>query len=366
MAQPASGWKPDFVDQELGVHIGLRHEDYLKDSGHGYGSIVDLLVNPVEWWDASPWNPLRKAEGPRKAFQFGEAAHVFFLEGEKVYNRFYGIEPSPRTHPDHLYGAEALRDACRENQLSTTGTMEDTSARLEAIGIPTMIGAWKRFRESGKKPVPADIDDRIRMVHRMAMRTPEDMHLADGELLTLKDALRGGLSEVSIFWIDEDGVRHRARLDYLKPNVSIDLKTITEWKRADFRKSLLEECILRGYVIQGVHYDEARRQLRKAVAEGRIFGGNKKQRALLERIARAEEWGWVWIFAKMEGAPQVKGIVLDKLGGQYKKAERQRNTAIANFVYFRSLYGMDAHWFDREVVWEPAEDDWPTFSVLPE
>lgn len=366
MAMPVAGWQPDFEDHALGVHINLRHESYLRDAGLGYGAIKDNLASPIEWWDASAWNPNRPPEPNKRAFEVGEAAHVHFLMGPKAYNAAYGIWPTKETHPDYAESVLELQERCAAAKIDEGGTRAEMARRLAKAGAgdKVMILEREAFIASGKKPIDYATDMRIRILHRMAMRSAQELHLADGECLTLEDALKGGLAELSVFWIDEAGVRQRARFDYIKPNVTIDLKTITEWRATDFRTSLLAEAIMRGYVIQAVHYDVAREELRKAVAEGRVFGGNKTQRKLLERIAAADAWGWTWIFAKMDGAPQVKGIVLPKNSGQYEKAVRQRTEALMNFVYYRDFFGMTTPWFDTEVVWEPAEDDWPPFSVI--
>lgn len=366
MAAQNSGWKPDFIEHELGVHITLRHEAYLKDPGLGYSSVKDILINPVEWWEQSAWNPLRKPEGDKKAFRYGEAAHVHFLDGPKAYDKIYGVEPSPEFFPRHLAGGEQLRQACRDLGLSASGTLPELERRLKAADpeIQLFSDEVARWRASGRRPVPFDVDAQIRRLYRMSQLTAQDLNLGHGEIMTLEDAIKGGLFEVSVFWEDDSGVRHRARFDYLKPNASLDLKTITDWKKPDFRRSLLSEVILRGYVIQAAHYDVARQELRRAVDEGRVFGGNKKQRALLERIARADAWAWVWIFLKMNGAPQVKGIVLDKEGMQFSKAVRQREEGISKFVFHREFFGMERPWIDTEIVWNPAEDDWPLNSIL--
>lgn len=360
----------EVIEHELGVWINQRHEDYLKDPGLGYGAVRDLYLSATEWWDGSIYNPLRDETEDaerRKTFARGTALHTHVLDGPKVYDRIYGIEPTAKGLPDYIYLVRDLQDACARYGLSTHGLQGELVARLiqAKAPVPLLADAQERFRRSGRLPVSERDDIRIKMLYRMMQRSPQELRLPDGDHLTLRDALHKALTEISVFWIDENDIRQRARFDLLKPNFTGDLKSITQWKKSDFHKSLLSEVIFRGYMIQAAHYHEARRQLRIAVAEGRVFGGNKGQRKLLERVAKAGAWAWVFIFAKMDGASQVKGIVIRPESGQFIKAQQQREEALANFLWHREFHGgLDIPWFDPEVVWEPEETDWPEFSVL--
>lgn len=364
-----------------GVWLNLRHSDYLLDWGLGSGDIKQLYLSPVEWWWHSIFNALRPEEQRKAHFIRGDAFHVAVLDGMKVYDKVYGIPPSPVSHPDHLSRLADLKAACRGLGLATNGSSLDLMMRLRGR-VDLMSDAIEAFRLSGKMPISPPDDGIIRLLHRMIMRSRAELNLKRGGM-TLQQALRGALTEVSVFWTDEMGVRQRCRFDFLKPSISGDLKSITDWKKGDFKAELLREIILRGYVIQWAHYDEGRRRLRQAVAEGRVYGGTAKQLERLAAVAEEEIWAWLWIFAKMDGAPQVRGILMNQMesqevwdekkgreviqtvvNGQYRLASQQRDTALGNYVYRRELHGLDSLWFDSEVIWEPEEDKWPTFSVL--
>lgn len=358
------------VEWELGVHLNQRHTDYLQDHGHGYSAVKDLFLNPIEWWDGSVHNPLREIDEDKekkRAFIRGGALHSYVLDGERMYRRLYGVMPNEETHPDALDLVRDLEAACRGAGLDTRGLKADLIERLVRAKVDVELLPVLRtlFHRSGKTDIGQRDDFRIQMLHRMMVRSAEELRLPDGDHLTLKDALNKALTEVSVYWIDADGIRQRARFDILKPRFTGDLKSITQWKKSNFKGALLREIILRGYMIQAAHYHEARKQLRIAVDEGRVFGGNKTQRKLLERIARSESWAWVFIFAKMDGAPQVRGIVISPESGQFVKAQQQREEALANFLWHLSFHGgLDRPWFDPDVVWEPNENEWPMFSVL--
>lgn len=358
------------VEWELGVHLNQRHEDYLQDHGLGYSSVKDLFLSAVEWWETSVHNPLREVdenEEGKLAFLRGGALHAYVLDGERKYNRWYGVRPNKASHPEALDTIAELAAECVRMNLSPRGVKSELIHRLIMAKTPKPIleVLQQEFRESGRKAISLVDHTRIVRLSRIMMRSADEMRLLDGQKTTIRDILKGALTEVSVYWVDENGIRQRARFDILKPNLTGDLKSITRWRKTNFRGELLREIIFRGYMIQAVHYHEAREALRKAVAEGRVFGGNKTQRKLLERIARSDYWAWAFIFAKMSGAPQVKGIVVRPDSGQFQKAQRQREEALANFLYNRELHGgLDVPWYDPEVIWEPAENDWPAFSDL--
>jgi len=353
------------TEHALGVHVNQRSVDYLADIGLGYTAIKDNYLSPVEWHEASVYNSNRAPEPIKPAYEIGEAVHVHFLDGPKVYERTYAVLPTKESHPDYLDTVRELQDACARYHLSVHGLKGELIQRLVRAKAPVKILQHERdllTKKKAKRPIAQKIDHRIRILHRMLMRSNEDIGVP-GEHLNLADAMKGALTEVSIYWVDSDGIRQRARFDILKPNFTGDLKSITDWKRGDFRTTLLREIVLRGYLIQQAHYYEARQQLRIAVAEGRVFGANKTQMKKLEEIAKADAWGWLFIFAKMDGAPQVRGIVLDHENTRYLKAVDQRSQALAQHLYYREMFGgYDGLWFDRDVIWEPSDTDWPQFA----
>lgn len=387
----------ELVEHALGVHLNQRHEDYLLDHGLGYSAIKECYLNAVEWWDGSVHNPLRDAPSEeaqvtyKLAFLRGAALHTFVLEGQKLYEKVYGVRPSKSTHPEALDTVKELAEACQRFGLDHRGLKGEliwrlTEARsrllksprrrkkLDAalppvdpaiLDIEILADLQEQFDRSGRRHIAPKDDRRIRILNHMMMRSAGEWKL-DGDAITIRDALAGGLSEVSVYWVDENGIRQRARFDRLKVNLSVDLKSITRWKKSNFREELLKEVILRGYMIQAAHYHEARKELRRAVAEGRVFGGNKTQRRLLERIAQSDHWAWFFIFAKMDGAAQVKGILIHPdSDAQFERAVKQREEALSNFLFHREFHGgIDVPWFDPEVVFEPQPDDWPLFTVL--
>lgn len=363
---------------EDGVYLNLREDSYLADPALGYTS-TRLLKNPPDWWFGSPYNTVMpRPPRDQKTFERGTAAHVKFLEPKGTYEKVYGVVPTKATHPDHLDTIPELVEACRKHKLAPTYTVKSDLVDRLVRGVPgikILEVARQQFFASGKKPISAEDHARIMLSYQMAMRTPQELGVSEDDL-TLADAFDGGLSEVSIFWTDDAGIRQRARIDKLKPHITLDLKTITEWKPSDFKKSLLREIVIKGYLLQVVHYNDARRRLQQFVANGKVFGGTKAQRTLLKRIAKQTTWSWGFVFAKMSGFPAVRAIIFspEQMGmvegsgdvmGQFAKAADERRDALTMFQFYRDTYGLEPGviWHDTEVIWQPSHTDWDVNSV---
>ncbi|MBU0801424.1 MAG: PD-(D/E)XK nuclease-like domain-containing protein [Alphaproteobacteria bacterium] len=361
----------NLVEHAEGIYIGQRFEDYRADWALGSGSIKTLVTSPPEWWWDSPFNTLRRPDSTdteKAHFRLGTATHVALLEGMDVFEAVYGVAPSKKDFPNHLDTNDELKEACREFGLPVSGKKDDLIERLLARNpkiriLKVEIDAW----EAQGKIALTDIEwGKIMRLHRIAMRAPGQLATTGGEFTTMREAFTGGLSEVSVFWVDEDGIRQRARFDKIHPNATVDLKTFANWTKGDFRKALLREVVVRGYTIQAAHYDEARRQLRRLFAEGKVFGGTPEEIEILKEIAAADEWAWIWVFAKTAGAPLVQGVLFDRAGSNYTYAAQQRATGLANFAHHREFFGLepDVMWFDPEAVWAPGDEDFPPFAML--
>ena len=334
------------VRHDLGVYIGLPFEDYLADTALGSTALKDLLASPPEFWWESHLNTLQEEEEAEKESAYlilGKAFHALALEGLETYERIVVVRPS--TYPDRKTGEPK----------KWNGNATWCKEWLEANDKPDTLILTK------------NMDTRVRLLHRMLMRDATNLKLTEGETTTLRDAVTTGLAEVSVFY-EENGIRRRARFDRLLPNVIIDVKTIKGWRKGDFKQSLLREAVIRGYVLQAVDYMIAREHMRELFAAGRVFGGTPAERETLAEICEADSWRWGWIYAKTTGAPQVKGIFPPIPNGQFDKAKTQREQALTMYEYYKSFFGDEPGdmWFDPELLWEPSETDWPSWSALPE
>lgn len=361
----------DLVRHEPGVYLNQRMSDYLRDYGLGSSALKDLLQEPAEWWWSSPFNtisPRTTDEKEAAHFRIGTATHVALLEGMEVFNTIYGLRPGKADYPDALDTKDELSAECQARGLPKSGTKEQLVDRLINAGATCELlpVIQREFDRSGKTPLSRSEMSTIMLLHQQAMSNPNELATVAGGSVRLSDAFRGGLSEVSVYWDDENGIPMRARFDKLHPNSTIDVKTFSNWSKANFGKALLVEIVRRGYLLQAAHYEEGRRQLRRFVREGRVFGGTEQQREILKEIAASEAWAWIWVFAKTVGAPLVKGVRLNMAGLRFNGAVGERDAALANFLAYREFHGLEPGkmWFDpADAIWEPEDEDYPAFAM---
>ena len=138
--------------------------------------------------------------------------------------------------------------------------LDETVVGVKADGTlakkPTETTAWKaavaEVEADGKRVVAqADWDRAVAMVDAIHDH-PEAGPLIFGS---------GGVNEESAFWVDDDGVKHKARFDRRIPGALIDLKTTMAQPGA---YSLGKQVTSYGYELSAAHY--------LAVADGLELG----------------------------------------------------------------------------------------------
>jgi hypothetical protein len=191
----------------VGLHEGMPNDIYHAQADWASSTMLKRLL-PEEY----------KAGGSQEALDFGSLFHVVVLEPDMVETSYVALDAE------------------------TVGVKADGSK----ADNPTMTKAWKlavaEAESDGKKVIAASDLDRAH-----AMRDAIERHPAARELIY--DGT--GHYEQSAFWIDEHGVRHKARFDRRIPGALIDLKS-TSAKPGLY--SLTKTCIDYGYDLSAAHY----------------------------------------------------------------------------------------------------------------
>jgi len=201
--------KPAHTVHAPGLYFGMPEQEYFDDPALGSGDMRALVKEgaPGYWWQ-SPYNPNRKDDDDKPSLVLGKAIHKLVLEGGDAFDALFVRSP----HSDDMSGPEK------------SAATKDLKKRLADAG---------RFDVT---VLPGDAYDRAVIASAMITRNPG-----------LKTAFQGGMPEVSIFWTRGDGIRRKARLDYLKgPSVKNpdeypggvgDLKSAANFKRIEFPRA---------------------------------------------------------------------------------------------------------------------------------
>lgn len=191
---------------EPGVYSGLPNTEYHMHTDWLSSTTLKRLL-PERY----------KASGSQDALDFGTLFHTAVLEPERL-TEYVALD------------AEKI------------GVKADGSPAAN----PTSTAAWKRavaeVEADGRTVVAqADLD------RALAMRDKVVEHDTARRLLMSDD----GISELSVFATDEDGIRHKARFDRNFPGVIVDLKSTSG---RPGRESIARAVIDYGYDLSAAHY----------------------------------------------------------------------------------------------------------------
>lgn len=289
---------------EDGIYFDLPAEVYHAIRALGSGSISDLIVSAGTFWRGSWLDPDRPEldEDATKAQILGKAYHIARLEPERFEETFVR-EPAKSDFPAKglLTSDVAVKAALKdlgEQQTVTGESTEDRCERLLDAGYegtiwPLVKARWDKT-VAGRIPIPAKFWDDIKV--------DMDRLRGSGEIAEL---LTGGFAEVSIIWTDRYGLRCKARLDYLKPDLWDDFKTFANPNSKVLAQAIADAFRYNRYYTQAVHYRDGVEAMR--IGGLQIKGeASDAQRALIAGIQmRPAELDCWYVFQEKGGVPNL-------------------------------------------------------------
>jgi hypothetical protein len=304
-----------------GVYFDLDEEAYHLDLALGSTDHRKLLTSPADYWFASPLNPNRPADKDTPARARGRAMHKLVLEGQASFDALY------MRGPDHT------EDMTPAEKSAATKAVKAQAAKL------------------GREVLPADVYDRVAIASAMITRNPK-----------LAMAFTGGAPEVSVFWT-RDGVRRKARLDYLKPRGIGDLKSVVNMREIPFKAACRNAIANYRYEMQAALYIEARSMIPKFFADGLVFPSTDadKWRDILRKCAEAKAFAFQFVFFQAEGAPITWSTILSPANPIFEIAQREVNIATDNYQNFMEQFGPDKMWLELDEPQELAMEEMPAF-----
>jgi hypothetical protein len=263
--------------REPGVYFGLPAAEYHADPAIGSSDIKRLLQAPAVYWFHSHLNPARPVDKDTPAKLKGRALHTLVLEGEQAFAKAFAEAPTPRE--GDLVTAEELKAMCRQLVEPVSGTKAELAKRIRdklPPGVRIFDDTLREFQERIDR-------ERLATLSRDQMAEVRAAVGAIGCNPHLARAFTGGVSEVSVFW-EEDGVRLKARFDYLKPRTVVDLKGFANQRERPADVAIRLAIAEYRYDVQASHYLDAYSALFELAALGRIFGNCPLNRGWHKRI----------------------------------------------------------------------------------
>lgn len=342
----------EIVRHAPGIYFGMPFEEYLADDALGSTDLKALLFNPVQW-RFKKMQELRIAlgledddktrEADTVAQRFGHAVHTMVLEPEHFDDRYVA---SPTPPADLITTRDQLRMAIEE----ITGracTLPKSAAHLDHVmearrhGVTGLREDWEFDRielVNGREELSRRWMSTLNLINKMM-----DMPRADYENKSLREVvLTNGMSEVSIFWVDETGVRLKARFDYLRVKAVVDVKTYAARDDQEIIEAFWSAVARWGHDMQAEHYQDARAQIPGLVERGLVSGDHDP--VWLKKVADyTKRPTWVWLAVQTVGMPEVDEL---RFPAEMISAAAAYQVQMAkeNFRQYRDRFGLEQPW----------------------
>lgn len=238
------------MQTELLSHMRYADE-YFACDGLSQSAMKDLAVSPYRFWylHINPNRPERK-ETPE--MRFGTALHCAVLEPSKFEQR-YACEIEPEDFPGCLRTMDDLREWLKSKGLPSSGkTKRELIDRVMAADLSVQIYdvLEQAYEQENAGRILLSKDDWSRARNAAASLRSEPR---------LAAILEHGQAEVCMSAKDpETGVLLKARMDWITPDVTLDLKTFTVQRGKSVDKAVTSAIFYEGYYRQAFLYSTIR------------------------------------------------------------------------------------------------------------
>lgn len=337
-----------------GVYLNLPLADYMADRAISGSALKKLMANAPDWQWEHASNPLWD-EPESDARALGTVLHKIILEGHDAFAETFTVEPQRETLPDALDTAKDCSAWLREKGLKVSGVKDELVARIREAD--PSVRFWDEIVAElvgSRTIISASAYRYAHLVEKFVRSEPEFSKL-----------LTDGLPEVSIFWT-EDGVRFKARPDYLSADAIVELKKYGQppTRQRSLMEHVLTETVKYGYDLQAVHNSIAVARLPSLDQQDVAPLGWRDARLVeIDESIRSKAGPppFHWLFVHSPGS--MTGIAPRWSRGtdHWNDVENMRRFAIGQFKLFREKCGDDL-WIRSEGVVEIEDTDWPPWA----
>lgn len=339
---------------DAGIHFGLSEDAYHADAALGSTDLKRIAIDATDW----QFNRLHGEDKETDALIFGRALHCRVLEGEAVFRGKFCCALDKAAIPDDaLQTVDDLKNYLRDCGVKATGNKADLieRARLMPACPPIADLIRDRFYEANSDKQMLS-GDQWRALHVAVQWMQADSLLKE----VMEDgAFTKGAAEVSVFY-DLDGVRLKARFDYLLGHAIVDLKTFATMYQESPGYAIPRAIIRQRYDLQAASYVKAWRAAKQLWQDGQVYGSEPWQ-GFLAKVFDRDDPFWIWVFLKSNGAPQpfVRRLPIDGMvfGTAMFTIERAINTYREKVAEF----GADADWPPRHEAEVLDNSDFPAW-----
>lgn len=349
------------TNTQYGIYMDMPFEEYLADPSLSKSGMKDLMISPLTYWVNSHLNPDRQNK-ETSSMSLGTAVHHMILDGAESYLENYAIQPEKKDYPNFVDGVAELKTLCKTMGLKTTGTISDLCKRI--LQINPHAALWpeikREFEATSKNKQILKCGDG-ETVNRIAA--------AIGRNEPARNAFCNGFSEVSVLWPDPvTGIPMKARFDYLKQGIIVELKTFNNTGGFEVGKAVAMATVKYGYHLQAIHYLQAAVNARQMIQKGMVYGADDKNDRITKIFEGQKEIRFFFVFVETSKACNV--IIreyknLNDAGGEnllYQNGKSDIDRAKDLYIKCREKFGKNP-WAVEYTV-EPFVDEmFPAWSI---
>jgi hypothetical protein len=344
------------ADIQDGVYFGLDAETYHGIPALSSSGIKNLLISGPDFWYRCSWlNPAyEEDETDTLARIAGRAYHTRILEGRTAFCAAYA-----ETFSAPGYALKTVEDMA-EALAKVAITLPSKAKKPDYVAavrthcpdelIFDDLREKHNARHEGKEFLSADLISKIEMSAAMIEKNPE-----------ISKCFTGGYPEVTVIWT-EDGIRFKARFDYLKPKAIVDLKTFANFLNKPIDSAIYSAMASGKYHIQAAFYMRAFQKARAFCtadhngAYGLFWDDAPSNDNWYAELASCEEPGFYFVF-------QQKGPAKKFLrGSMWSCGEAAIEEAIKRFRENMERFG-ELPWVDTAGIEEFSDDQFPAYST---
>lgn len=350
-----------------GIYFGLPEDEYHADPSLSSSGIKLLLSDPEEFWDQSPWNPHRPPREEKDCLARGSLWHCRILEPEN-FERKYAI--APHINDDFVDGRAILRTvADMKEWLEDNNIMYKKS--LDKNGLSNAV--WEAWKLGLGAPEPYLFDrenaefaaDNEGKTVIWSPQVYNEMLEAEAAILAhpvFSRVFMGGMSEVSIFWIDEEsGIPMKCRVDKLKPNAILDYKTCYVQRGVALRDAALRAIKYEKYDVGVAVYTIGVANAVNMINAGTAEIWGDVPGTFIDELRKSAEKQYGFVFQKESRPYTARGLKVVRRGGDtfnvFGAGLFYMQRGIQIYQQFHELYGENKRWFCPEGMIEIADHE---------
>lgn len=328
-----------------GIYFDLPEHIYHADTALGSTSIKDLASKPCKW-QYDRLRPVREIEPEH--LKWGHAWHCRVLEGKAAFEERYAKPPSPAEHPEALNTIDQIKDFLRTHGQKLSGNKPELMARAKELDecppfFDEILARWHY-----EHPDHVELTDRqVQEIEDAVANMQRDPVLT---AVMVAGSLINGAAEMSIIWIDERGVRRKARLDYsLAPmagrtkSLIVDLKSFTTFKGGSDEEAAIRKVYDMAYDVQVASYMDGYAAARKLLEQGMVFGTPPEGR-YLQNFLHAPGIDWVWVMMRRDNGMLPIVLSIDTEDRMFEHAKRIVDDALDTYRIYMETFGPDQLW----------------------